>query len=66
MIKGLSLLQLLNSVEFSISAKLSICLTLLENISERNQFFKIKHFHKKCQQQEAKKEGMISKEVIEM
>ena len=47
MIKGLSLLQLLNSVEFSISAKISICLTLLENISERNQFFKIKLFHNK-------------------
>ena len=66
MIKGLSLLQLLNSVEFSISAKLSICLTLLENISERNQFFKIKLFITKCQQQEARKEGMVNKEAIEM
>ena len=47
MIKGLSLLQLFNSAEFSISAKLSICLTLLENISERNQFFKIKTFRNK-------------------
>ena len=45
--KGLNLLPLLNSVEFSISAKLSICLTLLENNSERNQFFKIKLFHNK-------------------
>ena len=37
-------MQLYNSVEFSIS--LLPCSTLLENISERNQFFKIKLFHK--------------------
>ena len=44
MIKGLSLLQLFNSVEFSIFAKLSICLTLLENISERNSILHDKTF----------------------
>ena len=44
MIKGLSLLQLYNSVEFSISLKLSPCLTLLENISERNSILQDKTF----------------------
>ena len=55
MIKGLSLLQLLNSVEFSISAKISICQTLLENISERNQFFKIKPFYNKMSTRRSQK-----------
>ena len=44
MIKGLSLLQLYNSVEFSIS--LSPCSTLLEKSLKEIQFFKLKLFYK--------------------
>ena len=44
MIKGLSLLQLYNSVEFSTS--LSPCFTLLEKSLKEIQFFKLKLFYK--------------------
>ena len=44
MIEGLSLLQLYNTVEFSIL--LSPCSTLLEKSSKEIQFFKIKLFYK--------------------